>query len=67
MRTIRLRKNKKQSIKSHSIYNPYSDLTKYDDQELQAMLRSPKRYSFHGNLFCHLTQQLFWNCIHHKH
>ncbi len=34
--------------------------TKYDDQELLAMQRSPGKQANKGNLFSVLIQQLFW-------
>ncbi len=37
-----------------------SQQSKYDDQELLAMQRSPKKQEVKGSLFSILTQQLFW-------
>ena len=35
--------------------------SQYDDQELLAMQRSPKKQANQGSLFSILTQQLFWH------
>lgn len=40
--------------------------TKYDDQELRAMQRSPKKQDDKGSLFSVLTQQLFWQNTSHQ-
>jgi len=37
-----------------------SQQSKYDDQELRAMQRSPKNQADKGSLFSVLVQQLFW-------
>ena len=41
--------------------------SKYFDQELNAMQRSPVRQKPHSTLFCRLTQQLFWDSFINKH
>lgn len=43
-----------------------SQPTKYDDQELRAMQRSPKKQDDKGSLFSVLTQQLFWQNTSHQ-
>lgn len=60
MRTVRQHKIIIPSTKSHSIYNPDSQQSKYDDQELRAMQRSPKRNKPTTSLFSLLTEHLFW-------
>jgi hypothetical protein len=40
-----------------------SQPSKYDDQELRAMQRSPKNQVDTGSLFSILMQQLFWQNI----
>ncbi len=40
-----------------------SQPSKYDDQELRAMQRSPKNQADTGGLFSILMQQLFWQNI----
>jgi len=40
--------------------------SKYDDQELRGMQRSPKKNDDKGSLFSILTQQLFWQNIRHQ-
>ena len=37
-----------------------SQPSKYDDQELRAMQRSPKKLADTASLFSYLTLQLFW-------
>ena len=41
--------------------------SKYDDQELRAMQRSPKTLRPTGNLFSILLQQLAWGNFHRQH
>jgi hypothetical protein len=43
-----------------------SQPSKYDDQELRAMQRSPKKQADTGNLFSILIQQLFWQNTRHQ-
>ena len=40
--------------------------SKYDDQELRGMQRSPKKQDDKGSLFSILTQQLFWQNTSHQ-
>ncbi len=40
--------------------------SKYDDQELRAMQRSPKKLAGTGSLFSILTRQLFWENTSHQ-
>ncbi len=42
-----------------------SQPSKYDDQELRGMQRSPKKKDDKGSLFSILTQQLFWQNTSH--
>jgi len=43
-----------------------SQPSKYDDQELRAMQRSPVKQDDHGSLFSVLTRQLFWQKAGHQ-
>ena len=43
-----------------------SQPSKYDDQELRAMQRSPKKQDYNGSLFSVLTRQLFWQNTSHQ-
>ena len=43
-----------------------SQPSKYDDQELRAMQRSPKKLAGTGSLFSILTRQLFWENTSHQ-
>ena len=43
-----------------------SQASKYDDQELRGMQRSPKKQDDRGSLFSILTQQLFWQNTSHQ-
>ena len=47
------------------ISDSISQPSKYDDQELRAMQRSPKKQADKGNLFSVLAQQLFWQNTSH--
>ncbi len=40
--------------------------SKYDDQELRAMQRSPKKRDGSSSLFSILTRQLFWENTSHQ-
>ncbi len=40
--------------------------SKYEDQELRAMQRSPKKLAGTGSLFSILTRQLFWENTSHQ-
>jgi len=43
-----------------------SQPSKYDDQELRAMQRSPKKLAGTASLFSILTRQLFWENTSHQ-
>ena len=43
-----------------------SQPSKYDDQELRAMQRSPKKLAGTSSLFSILTRQLFWENTSHQ-
>jgi hypothetical protein len=43
-----------------------SQPSKYDDQELRAMQRSPKKQADTGSFFSILIQQLFWQNTRHQ-
>jgi hypothetical protein len=43
-----------------------SQPSKYDDQELRGMQRSPKKLAGTGSLFSILTRQLFWENTSHQ-
>ena len=43
-----------------------SQPSKYDDQELRAMRRSPKKLAGTASLFSILTRQLFWENTSHQ-
>ncbi len=43
-----------------------SQASKYDDQELRGMQRSPKKQDDRGSLFSILTKQLFWQNTSHQ-
>ncbi len=43
-----------------------SQPSKYDDQELRAMQRSPKKQADTGSLFSILMQQLYWQNTRHQ-
>ena len=49
-----------------SARNQMSQASKYDDQELRGMQRSPKKQDHKGSLFSVLTQQLFWENTSHQ-
>ena len=66
MRIVRIKKpnqGNKSNRLSQQKCTYYQTRTKYDDQELEAMQRSPIKPSYHGNLFCVLTKQLFWSNV----
>jgi hypothetical protein len=43
-----------------------SQPSKYDDQELRGMQRSPKKQNDNSSLFSVLTRQLFWQNTSHQ-
>ena len=60
MRIVRSRKIQRQGSENHSSDNPGSLQTRYDDQELRAMQRSPNRTKPPKSLYCLLAEELFW-------
>lgn len=60
MRIVRSRKVVRQHAKDTSNHNPDARQSRYIDQELEAMQRSPKRVKPAKCLYCLLAEELFW-------
>lgn len=66
VRTYKINSHKKSKSTDKSTSNFDSIQSKYDDQELRAMQRSPKPEKILSNLFCVYTDQLFWQHFNRK-
>jgi hypothetical protein len=60
MRIVRSRKIKRQGTKYHLNDNPDLLQSRFDDQELRAMQRSPIRTNPPKCLYSLLAEELFW-------
>ena len=66
MRIVRT-KVKLDTTRAKKQHQPFDTKSKYNDQELQAMQRSPVKQKYRGNLFCILSEQLFWGSLMQHH